>query len=115
MSSVASHLRLSNGKLRTLVLRLREPDHATLITAELLTEPLEELGRTAEWVRSAPQSSTDTDLAREISECRHNLTELSQVLPSLRGRLLAEKSRLEAVRKHVAAATAWAHASKRSL
>ena len=44
-----------------------------------------------------------------------DLEKLKDFLPDLRGRLLAEKSRLESAQTHVAAAAAWARASKKTL
>jgi hypothetical protein len=51
-------------------------------------------------------------LEKEALEYRRNLEKLKHFLPDVQARLLAEKSRLETARTHVAAAAAWAKASK---
>ena len=48
----------------------------------------------------------------EALDYRRNLEALKRFLPDLHVRLLAEKSRLETARTHVAAAAAWAQAGK---
>jgi predicted amidohydrolase len=51
------------------------------------------------------------ELKNESLEYRSNLEQLKQLLPDFQVRLLAEKSRLEVAKSHVAAAAAWAGAS----
>jgi hypothetical protein len=52
------------------------------------------------------------EFERESLEYRRNLERLKEFLPGVHARLLAEKSRLEAARSHVATAEAWSRASK---
>lgn len=63
---------------------------------------------------TAPSEAT-TALQAELLEYRHNLESLQRLLPDLHQRLLAEKARLERAQSHVAAATAWARASRKTL
>ena len=60
-----------------------------------------------------PQSEIRISIAKEALEYRSNLEKLKHFLPDLQGRLLAERARLETARNHVAAAAAWARASKK--
>jgi hypothetical protein len=53
------------------------------------------------------------ELKNESLEYRSNLEQLQQLLPDFQVRLLAEKSRLEVAKSHVAAAAAWAGARTR--
>jgi hypothetical protein len=52
---------------------------------------------------------------KEALEYRSNLEKLKHFLPELHGSLLAERARLETAQTHVAAAAAWAQASKKTL
>jgi hypothetical protein len=51
------------------------------------------------------------ELKNESSEYRNSLEQLKQLLPDFQVRLMAEKSRLEEAKSHVAAAAGWAGAS----
>jgi hypothetical protein len=74
---------------------------------------LGELLRAAECLRRLPANlQAGSELEKEISEYRGNLEKLKQFLPDLHGRLLAERARLQSVQEHVAAAAAWARASR---
>ena len=56
-----------------------------------------------------------TAFAREVSEYRANLEKLKHILPDVQMRLLVETARLRKVQLHLAAADAWAGASKKAL
>ncbi len=110
-------LRQVNEYLRSALLRLH-PDqkHCSAIRPQEFSDILTQLLRAAECLRVRLASSeAHAALETESLEYRGNLEELKQFLPDLQGRLLAEKSRLETARAHVAAATAWAQASKKTL
>jgi hypothetical protein len=75
-----------------------------------------EILRAAECLRR-PRRHSESAAAfeKESREYCTNLERLRHILPLVHGHLLAEKSRLEAARNHVAAVAAWARASKESL
>jgi hypothetical protein len=75
-----------------------------------------EILRAAECLRRPwRHSESAAAFEKESREYRSNLEKLKHFLPEAHGRLLAEKSRLEAARNHVGAVAAWARASKESL
>jgi len=55
------------------------------------------------------------ELKHESLEYRSHLEQLKHLLPDLHLRLLAEKARLEAANKHLAAAAAWAQSSTKTM
>jgi hypothetical protein len=110
-------LRQVNEYLRSALLRLHpERKHCSAIRPQDFSDILSQLLRAGECLRGRLASSeTNAALERESLEYRGNLEKLKQFLPDLHGRLLAEKARLETARTHVAAAAAWAQASKKTL
>ncbi|MGD0212150.1 MAG: hypothetical protein ABSB87_02885 [Terriglobales bacterium] len=106
-------LRLVNDNLRSALLRLRpERKHCSRIKPQDFSDILSQLLRAAECLRLAADSEDAVALEKEALEYRRNLEKLKHFLPDVQARLLAEKSRLETARTHVAAAAAWAKASK---
>ena len=104
-------LRGANLNLRAGISRLREGQEP--VHPEELASILAELVRAADTLRSiAPGSTIDAELEREIADYRANVQQLAEVMPSLYGRLLAEKSRLEQKRTRLETATAWAKSEK---
>ena len=110
-------LRQVNEYLRSALVRLRpEQKHCSAIRAQDFSDILSQLLPAAECLRGRPASSeANSALEKESLEYRRNLEKLNRFLPDLHGRLLAERARLEIARTHVAAATAWAQASKKTL
>lgn len=110
-------LRQVNESLRSALLRLRpERKHCSSIRPRDFSDILSQLLRAAECLRRVPPYSEGAAaLEKESLEYRGNLEKLKHFLPDLQVRLLAEKSRLETARTHVAAAAAWARASKKTL
>ncbi|MGD0791570.1 MAG: hypothetical protein ABR920_07345 [Terriglobales bacterium] len=110
-------LRQVNDNLRSALIRLRpERKHCSTIRPQDFSDILSQLLRAAECLRRLPpHSEAAAALEKESLEYRGNLEKLKHLLPDLHGRLLAEKSRLETAQNHVAAATAWARASKKTL
>ncbi len=115
-------LRQVNVSLRSALLRLRpERRHCSSIRSRDFSGILGELLRASECLRQLPPYSEAASaleasaIERESLEYRGNLEKLKHFLPDLHVRLLAEKSRLETVRIHLAAAAAWAAASKKTL
>jgi len=110
-------LRQVNEYLRSALLRLHPSQkHCSAIRPQEFSGLLTQLLRAAECLRvRLPSPEANAALQTESLEYRGNLEALKQFLPDLHGRLLAEKSRLETARAHVAAATAWAQASKKTL
>ncbi|MFZ0799240.1 MAG: hypothetical protein WCA13_04335 [Terriglobales bacterium] len=112
-------LRQVNENLRSALLRFRpERKHCSNIRPGDFSNILSQLQRAAECLRDlSPHSETAVTIAfeKESLEYRRNLEKLKHSLPDLHARLLAEKSRLEIARNHVAAAAAWARASREAL
>jgi hypothetical protein len=110
-------LRQVNDNLRSALLRLRpEQTHCSTIRPQDFSDLLGQLLLAAECMRRPPsRSEAAVAFEKESLEYRSNLEELKDFLPGVRGRLLAEKSRLESAQSHVAAAVAWARASKVTL
>jgi hypothetical protein len=106
-----------NDNLRSALLRLRpEQTHCSTIRPQDFSDLLGQLLRAAECLRRPPsRSEAAVAFEKESLEYRSNLEELKDFLPGVRGRLLAEKARLETARNHVAAAAAWTRASKVTL
>jgi len=114
---VLETLQQVNESLRSALVRLRpEQKHLSTIRPQDFSDLLSQLLRAAECLRRLPENSEATAaLEREAVEYRGNLEKLKQFLPDLHGGLLLEKVRLEKARTHVAAAAAWARASKKTL
>ena len=110
-------LRQVNENLRSALLRLRpERKHCSRIRPQDFSDILSQLLRAAECLRRVPPHFEGAAaLEKESLEYRDNLEKLKHFLPDLQVRLLAERSRLETARTHVAAAAAWARASKKTL
>ena len=110
-------LRQVNDNLHSALIRLHpEQKHCSTITPQDFSDILSQLLRAAECLRYLPaQPEAAVALEKESLKYRSNLEKLKDFLPDLRGRLLAEKSRLESAQTHVAAAAAWARASKKTL
>ena len=124
-SDVLLTLRQVNDSLRSALARFRpEQTLSSRITAGDFSAVLGELLRAGECLRNhsshhAPATSgaaeEEAALAEETRAYRLNLEKLKCFLPDLHARLLAEKARLESAQTHVAAASAWAKASVKTL
>jgi len=114
-------LRQVNDNLRSALLRLRpERRHCASLKPQDFYDIRSQLLRVAECIRRLPPASdvaltVEAALEKESLAYRSNLEKLKHFLPDLHSRLLAEKSRLETERAHVAAAAAWAQARKKTL
>ncbi len=110
-------LRQVNENLRSALHRLRpEQRDGSTIGPREFSAILSQLLRAAECLRCRrPHSDGTLAFDKEPLEYRNNLEELKDFLPEVHARLLAEKSRLETARNHLAAATAWSRASKQTL
>jgi len=106
-----------NASLRSVLTRLRpEQTRCLNIKPQDFSNLLTDLLQGAECLRNLPANAHDASQAeKESSEYRKNLEQLKQFLPDVHGRLLAERARLENTRLHLAAATAWAQARKKTL
>lgn len=87
----------------------------TVIVPTEFADLLAELQRATHCLRGLSIGASDSETVSEISQYRSNVEQLGKVLPSLQGRLLVEKARLETARTHVAKAAAWAQGSKKTL
>ncbi len=106
-----------NAKLRAILSSWQsETAVPAAITPQTLIDLLADLHNAAELLRGVPSGSAqDPELEKVIGTYRQNVEQLEKTLPAIQGRLLAEKARLESVRAHLAAATAWAEARKKTL
>jgi hypothetical protein len=113
----AATLRLANTSLRAWLVRLRaEPIGLSAIQAKDLQELLAELLRASGYLPNAATGpALNAALETEIFEYRSNLESLAKALPSVQGRLLAERARLQVEQSHLTARKAWAEASRRTL
>ncbi|MFZ0686453.1 MAG: hypothetical protein WAM89_12990 [Terriglobales bacterium] len=119
MPDALETLRQVNDRLRSALNRLRpEQKPCSAIKPQDFSGILSEVRQATECMRHLPQSSeTATEEAaieREKLEYRINLESLKHFLPGLHVRLLAEKSRLEKERTHLAAAIAWDRARNKT-
>jgi hypothetical protein len=110
-------LRVVNRNVRATLARLQGEPNRSLAVA-----PAEFAGLIAELLRATncllhcdPHPPAEVEFEKEISEYRNTLEQLAKVLPSVSGRLLTEKARLEAARARLANAAAWAQASQKTL
>jgi hypothetical protein len=115
-SALFQSLRTVNQQLRARLSRLSAQHNCpTAMVATEFTDLLAELQHSTACLRSLPRAAPDAETANEISEYRSHVQLLGKILPSLQGRLLIEKARLENARTHVAQAAAWAQGSRKSL
>ena len=116
-SNATARLRIVNAVLRAGLAQLQpEAIALTQLTPQDLSKLLKTVALAAECRRSlAPNEVPDSELERELREYRSNLEELAKALPFAHGYLLAVKARLQNMQSHVAAANAWAQASKNTL
>lgn len=107
-------LRAVNKNMKSALIRFR-PDrqHCSTIKPQELFALQSAILQAAECLRGISFHAAP-ELKNESLEYRNNLEQLQQVLPDFQVRLLAEKSRLEVAKSHVAAAAAWAGASSRT-
>ena len=90
--------------------------HCSTIQPQDFSDLMAEILCAADCLRSQPAlSEDDAAVEQETLEYRRNLENLRDFLPQLHGNLLAEKSRLESARAHVATAAAWARSSGQTL
>jgi hypothetical protein len=110
-------LGVANQYLRARLDRLRGgPDRPATISPTEFTDLLQELRSAAEHLRGLPPAiAGSADTAADIAEYRKNLEQLERILPWVQGRLLIEKARLQTLQSHMAAARAWAEASRTTL
>ena len=110
-------LRQVNDNLHSALIRLHpEQKHCSTVRPQDFSDILSQLLRAAECLRRLPaQPEAAVALEKESLKYRNNLEKLQHFLPDLHNRLLAEKSRIETARTHVAAAAAWARAGKKTL
>jgi hypothetical protein len=113
---VIEELRLTNGRVRGLMTRLRPVGGRFLVNSQDFDDLRGELTLAAIWLRRAsPGSMPEAELAKEISDYRSSLEKLQQMLPAIERYLITQKARLETERTHLGAAVAWAKASKSTL
>ncbi|HEX8815597.1 MAG TPA: hypothetical protein VF753_08860 [Terriglobales bacterium] len=95
-----------------------QPEHtrASAIQAEELSALRKEIRCAANCIRELPPHATNEPaLEKHLSDFRHHLEQLKQVLPALHARLLAEQARLSQTQTQINAAAAWVEANQRTL
>jgi hypothetical protein len=115
--SATQSLRVINGNLRAALARLRgEQEPSAAVVPPEFAGLLVEIRHATDCLRSRDlNAATDLELEKEVSAYRTTIEQLAKVLPSVSGRLLTEKARLEAARSHVMKAAAWAQARAKTL
>jgi hypothetical protein len=110
-------LRQVNDNLRSALINLRpERRHCSAIKLQDFSDLTRQLLRAAECLRLLPsQSKAEPAVEKEALEYRGNLEKLKRFLPDLQMRLLAEKSRLQTTRVHLAAAAEWHRSRNKTL
>ncbi len=115
-------LRQVNESLRSALVLLRpERKHCSSLQPQDFSGLLSQLLQAAEFLRCLPghpgviATEAAAALKKEALEYRNHLEKLKHFLPDLQVRLLAEKSRLESARTHLAAKAAWAKANQQTL
>ena len=88
---------------------------SSMIDAKLFAGLLESMGRANQWLGVRACEVREVDLEKEIAEYRQNLERLGQLLPTIQGKLLIEKARLQQARLHLEGAVAWTQARKKTL
>lgn len=108
-------LRALNKNMKSALVRFRpELQHCSAIKPHELSDLRNAILQAADCVRGiSPQAVPE--LRDESLQFRTNLEHLMRLLPDFEVRLLAEKSRLEVAKSHIAATEAWARASTRIL
>jgi hypothetical protein len=115
MQNAHETIRQVNVALRSVLPRLRpENRHCSTISPEDFSDIRRQIGLASDCLTnlSPLPEEVEEELERELLEYRSNLEELRHCLPDTHIRLLAEKSRLETLRDHLAAAASWDRASK---
>jgi hypothetical protein len=118
MSSLSHHLRDTNHRLRFWLDSLApRPGQPAIATPEHMAALLSELLHAGAKLRvePLPAPGTNPELDQELEQYRRHVERLRELLPSIHGQLLAERTRLEAQRARVRSAAEWARASRQTL
>ena len=84
------------------------------VTHPEMTKLLSELTCAGKWLRQLPHEC-GPELAQQLSQYRRNVERVRDLLPSIHGALLRERSRLERERARVESAAQWARRSRETL
>ncbi|HUK23299.1 MAG TPA: hypothetical protein VLV49_01870 [Terriglobales bacterium] len=104
-----------NEKLRGVLSRWQaEPIDSAAILPPVLTGILSDLQAAGQCLNSGSQAPTP-EFEKEVSAYRENVQRLELLLPRVQERMLSEKARLEGIRAHLAAASAWAEGRRKIL
>ena len=110
-------LQRANVVLGSILARLQAGQAiSSTITSQDLSELENQILLTGECLRNLPSHSPSAAvIKKEASTYLKDLQSLKDFLPYLHSHLLAEKSRLEVARGHIAGASAWADANHETL
>jgi hypothetical protein len=106
-------LRQVNVALRSALVRLRpENRHCSTIGPEDFSGIRSQIQLASDCLANLSPLSKEVEVQEESLLYRSNLEKLRRCLPDAHIRLLAERSRLETLRDHLAAAASWDRATK---
>jgi hypothetical protein len=115
-SATTESLRLANIKLRAGLARLQPELNGAPVTQKDLADLRAALLCASDlWRVIAKDPVPDPDVKKVTSEYWSTVEQLAQILPSVYGRLLMEKSRLQVAQAHVTATAAWAQTNQETL
>lgn len=115
-AEVLESLRSANRSILALLAGLEPPAGSpAALQPHELSRLLETMAQAGSRLRTLQAGIYDSEVEEEAAEYRANVEHLGRILPHLHGWLLAEKARLEKAHGHLAAAAAWAEASRKTL
>ena len=115
--SLLQILRNSNRRLSFYLDSIAAKHGREVVTPEQMGILLSELLAAGAGLRAQPLpvQGNDRELDIELAEYRRQVERLRDLLPSIHRALLTERSRIEAQRSRLQAATEWARASRQTL
>jgi hypothetical protein len=115
--SRSENLRATNHRLSVCLQSMFASRSSMMVTPEHMSLLLSELLRVGAELRAKPipDKGSDPELDEQMETYRLHVQRLRELLPSIHGHLLAERSRLEAQRARVRAAAEWATTSRQTL
>ena len=106
-------LHAANEHLRALLARVQQQNQDNPAPLDEISDILSDLAHAMHVLHALPAAVLQNDkLALELASYRETLTQLEVALPVVRGRLFAERARLDAENAHRTGAAAWTQARK---
>lgn len=109
--------RLANHRVRELIKRIQPgPGKETPVKRQDLDDLLAALVDISQRLQGLPpEFLRQAEWLEEVSSYRCSVEHLQYLLAGVQGRLLTEKARLQAARRHLGLAASWAEASQGTL